>query len=52
MPAGHTPFNATSTAADVVEGIDLTGIASVDAFVAAWEGPLHVLVNHARGTTP
>ncbi len=27
--------------------LDLTDLASVDAFIAAWEGPLHILVNNA-----
>ncbi len=30
-----------------VAPLDLADLASVDAFVAAWEGPLHVLVNNA-----
>ncbi|MEJ5913242.1 SDR family NAD(P)-dependent oxidoreductase [Pseudokineococcus sp. 1T1Z-3] len=30
-----------------VAALDLADLASVDAFVAAWEGPLHVLVNNA-----
>jgi NAD(P)-dependent dehydrogenase (short-subunit alcohol dehydrogenase family) len=33
--------------------LDLTDVASVDAFAATWEGPLHVLVNNAGVmTTP
>lgn len=40
-----------------VEHLDLADLASVDAFTAAWRGPLHVLVNNAgvmdtpQGTT-
>lgn len=36
-----------------VAKLDLADIASVDAFTAAWEGPLHILVNNAGVmTTP
>ncbi|MXG88222.1 SDR family NAD(P)-dependent oxidoreductase [Nocardioides flavescens] len=31
----------------VVAALDLSDLASVDALVASWEGPLHVLVNNA-----
>ena len=48
----------TSGRGDVRVGtLDLADLASVDAFVAAWEGPLHLLVNNAsvmdtpQGTT-
>jgi NAD(P)-dependent dehydrogenase (short-subunit alcohol dehydrogenase family) len=47
----------TGSAAVAVERLDLADLASVDAFVARWDGPLHVLVNNAgvmdtpRGTT-
>jgi NAD(P)-dependent dehydrogenase (short-subunit alcohol dehydrogenase family) len=30
-----------------VAALDLSDLASVDAFVAAWDGPLHILVNNA-----
>ncbi len=30
-----------------VRALDLADLESVDAFVAAWDGPLHVLVNNA-----
>ena len=30
-----------------VAALDLSNLASVDAFVRSWEGPLHVLVNNA-----
>jgi NAD(P)-dependent dehydrogenase (short-subunit alcohol dehydrogenase family) len=41
-----------ATAADIagyvrVAALDLADPASIDAFVAAWDGPLHVLVNNA-----
>ena len=39
---------ATSGRSDIsVERLDLADLASVDAFVAAWEGRLHILVNNA-----
>ena len=38
----------TSGRADVaVARLDLADLASIDAFTAAWQGPLHVLVNNA-----
>ena len=37
----------TGNAAVRVERLDLADPASVDAFTAAWRGPLHVLVNNA-----
>jgi len=39
--------SATGNDAARVAHLDLSDIASVDAFAAAWEGPLHVLVNNA-----
>jgi NAD(P)-dependent dehydrogenase (short-subunit alcohol dehydrogenase family) len=39
--------NTTGGDAPVVARLDLADLASVDAFVAAWSGPLHVLVNNA-----
>jgi NAD(P)-dependent dehydrogenase (short-subunit alcohol dehydrogenase family) len=51
----QTPFGFSSTADDVIAGISLTGKRAVDlgdlrsvaSFVAAWTGPLHILVNNA-----
>ena len=41
-------IRATSGRDDVaVARLDLADLASVDAFTAAWQGPLHVLVNNA-----
>jgi NAD(P)-dependent dehydrogenase (short-subunit alcohol dehydrogenase family) len=48
---------STGRDAPAVAPLDLADLDSVDAFVAAWEGPLHVLVNNAgvmdtpQGTT-
>ncbi len=48
---------STGNAGVPVERLDLADLASVDAFVARWAGPLHILVNNAgvmdtpRGTT-
>jgi len=43
----------TGNTAVSVASLDLTDIASVDEFVAAWTGPLHILVNNAGVmTTP
>jgi NAD(P)-dependent dehydrogenase (short-subunit alcohol dehydrogenase family) len=39
---------ATSGRDDVAVGLlDLADLASIDAFVAAWTGPLHILINNA-----
>ncbi len=38
---------ATDNPAVRVAALDLADLASVDAFTAAWDGPLHVLVNNA-----
>ncbi|MCR3752969.1 hypothetical protein [Lentzea californiensis] len=42
-----TQFGFSSTAAEVAEGVDLTDLASVDAFVRAWDGPLHGVARYA-----
>ena len=41
-----TPFGFSSTADEVLNGVDLDR-RSIAAFVAGWEGPLHILVNNA-----
>jgi NAD(P)-dependent dehydrogenase (short-subunit alcohol dehydrogenase family) len=61
VEAGHLAATdiAGSTGRDdvAVARLDLSDLATVDAFVAAWSGPLHVLVNNAgvmdtpQGTT-
>jgi NAD(P)-dependent dehydrogenase (short-subunit alcohol dehydrogenase family) len=51
-----TAFGFESTAAEVVEGIDLSGkraivtggSSGIGAFVADWDGPLHILVNNTN----
>src|ERR1700683_1161933 len=58
-PLITTRFDATSTADDVVAGVDLSGLragvaaldladqVAVASFTQSWNGPLHLLINNA-----
>src|SRR5258708_3166431 len=46
-PAGEELRHSTGNQNICVKHLDLSDLRSVSAFAAAWEGPLHVLVNNA-----
>src|SRR5689334_2383575 len=47
-----TIWSSTGNRRLFVSHLDLTVPSSVDAFTAAWDGPLHVLVNNAEIVAP